>query len=93
MCQTIESIRIVHADALPEERVDDWTIYRITDDKLYLSQTDRPEYFYQDLVYVEPNRFSSGFKTILFSSNFERAVDVHTDAIETQVRRLHCVRV
>ncbi len=100
VCQTIESILIRHNDVLSDVRINRRTVYRIEDGNLYLVQTNQPEYFYNDITFLGSDDFGfgaytyrSGYKTIVFDGNYERAVDIHTDALETVVSRLHCLRI
>ena len=67
-------------------------MYRFRRSKLYLSSADREEYFYGDVAQVDPLRFTSGYKTILFSdSTFRRAIVVHVDDVATRILRVRCV--
>ena len=93
VCQTLEEVSVVHGGSLPSQHGNSEVVYRFSEGKLYLSSPGEDEYLYGDLTWVEPMRFTSGFKTILFRSEvFDTAIDVHTDNIGTNVRRLHCVR-
>jgi hypothetical protein len=67
-------------------------VYRFKSGKLFLSWSDREEYFYGDLVESEASRFRSGYKTILFlGADHQTAIVVHTDERETRVLKMRCV--
>ena len=52
---------------------------------------NREEYLYNDVRQIEPGRYTSAYKTIIFDGQSLRsATAVHTDQIETRVLKLRC---
>lgn len=97
-CQSLDEVHIMHGGTLSVRQSKPSVLYRLTDGKLYLSSPGHDEYLYGDVVQIAFNRFTVGHKTIVTLSpyetedtKFEAMVDVHTDYLETRVRRLHCV--
>lgn len=91
VCQTLEEVTIVHIDSLPTRHTKTPDLYRIAGGKLFMSSLGGDEYLYGDLKTADWLRFTSGYKTIIFSSEkYDVAVEVHTDSQSTRIRRLHC---
>lgn len=69
-------------------------VYRFTSDGLSLSSSDRTEYFYNTIRYIEPGRFVSGHKTFIFEhDSLSNAIAVHAHETEIRVSKLSCARV
>ena len=71
--------------------------YRFSGGKLYLTPTGagREEYFYGDVILVEYLRYTSGYKTVVFSDGgFSSATSVHVDQypFDTRMTSLRCDR-
>ena len=93
VCQTLEEITVIHSEPFQTVSLDTQDVYRLSNGKLYLSSPTREEYEYGDLISVELNRYVSGYKTLLFGpEGFNAAIEVHTDAQRTRIRRLNCIR-
>ena len=68
------------------------TLFRVKDNKLFLSSPDRKEYFYNEVTEQEYGRFLSGHKTIIFGldEKFHKGLVIHSNEVEIYVSRIHC---
>jgi hypothetical protein len=90
VCRGEDVVTIRSAD-LKTDRSRSTDLYRVVTSKLYISSDGRDEYFYGDVRQVEPGRYTSGHKTIIFEGpGFRRATVIHTDELETRVLKLRC---
>ncbi len=70
-------------------------VYRIKDGEPFISRPERGEYRYGKLIEVEPNRFVSGHKTLIFvpittQPKAGRMLMFHADAIDIRVAEFSC---
>ncbi len=91
-CQTLDEV--AYHGSLEGDHRESLVIYRFSDRKLYLSSPTREEYLYGEVIEVESGLwFRSGYKAILFDDHeYETAIIVHADSIETRIIRLRCVK-
>ena len=67
--------------------------YRFKSGSLFITPTDRAEYFYNKVTEEEPKRYTSGHKVIQFEGNgseFHTAILVHKYLDEVRVSRATC---
>lgn len=87
-----EEVTIVLPQAMKIATYQSTSIYRFTVKGLSLSSSDRAEYFYNTVRYVEPGRFVSGHKTFLFKQgSFSKATAVHAHETEIKISKLSCM--
>ena len=90
VCKVSSGVRLAHGDFTPQPYLSQ-DIYAISRGKLYLWPKDRDEYFYGDIRQVEPQRYETGHKTIIFEGKgFTTAVTVHIGTVETRILKLRC---
>jgi hypothetical protein len=90
VCRGEDVVSIRNTD-LKTDRYRSTDLYRFVGGKLYISAEGREEYFYNDVRQVEPGRYASSHKTIIFDGpGFKNATAVHTDEVETRVLTLRC---
>lgn len=90
-----QELKVVHVDprTLKSREYESRTLYRFKPGKLFLSNPERREYLYNAITEIEPFRFASGHKTIIFEdSKFERVIFVHVYNDEVRVSRANCTR-
>ena len=90
-----QELKIVHVDprSLKNTEYESRTLYRFKSGKLFLSSPERSEYLYNAVTEIEPSRFVSGYKTIIFEDNkLERVIFVHVYNDEVRVSRAKCSR-
>ncbi len=88
-----QELKVVHVDprTLRSTEYESRALYRIKSGKLFLSSPERSEYFYNAITEIEPSRFVSGHKTIIFEdSKFERVIFAHVYNDEVRVSRAKC---
>ena len=92
VCQELKVV-FVDPKSLATRSYDSRTIYRFKSGDLFLSSPDRVEYRYNEVTQVEPMRFMSGHKTLIFESDdYSSVVFVHTFGDEIRVSRATCNR-
>ena len=90
-----QELKVVHVDprTLKGREYETRVLYSFKSGKLFLSSPERSEYLYNTVTEVEPFRFVSGHKTIIFEdSKFERVIFVHAYNDEVRVSRANCTR-
>jgi hypothetical protein len=65
-------------------------LYRFEDNKMYISNPNQTEYFYDNLKLLENFRYLSGRKIIMFSSNFQQVIVSHIASNELSTIKLKC---
>ena len=90
MC-TINNSFVFSYDTKEPKKAEKNTIYRINDKKLYINDQEKKEYLY-DKVEKEADfgRYTSAYKTIIFSADFSTANVVHVSSSDTQISEWKC---
>jgi hypothetical protein len=91
-----QELKVMHVDPrnLHSKEYESQTLYRFKSSKLFLSSPERSEYLYNSIIEIEPSRFVSGHKTIIFEgSKFEQVIFVHTHDDEIEISRAKCTRI
>lgn len=86
----------VNSKSLQTQVSESSTDYRFKSGKLYLAPQDRAEYLYNEVVEVEPMRYTSGHKIIQFEAigtEFRNALLVHAHRDEVRVFKASCKRI
>jgi hypothetical protein len=70
------------------------SLYKFSDNKLYLSSSIREEYLYNDVEKIELGRYQSGYKVIVFKGvKYEKATVTHHDKYAIEISRLQCTKI
>ena len=94
VCQEIKSKSIGLESLSSLEELKAKNLYKFKNGQLFLSSLDREEYLYGKVTEIEFGRYSSGYKTIVFSSkNFSAATVSHHDQTFVVISKLHCSKI
>jgi hypothetical protein len=92
-CHADEQARI-DPITLDADHSDVSDVYRIKGGNLFITTPGRAEYFYSNVVEVEPGRFVSGHKTLLLTARTadpgRKLVVLHFHELDIRVTRFFC---
>jgi hypothetical protein len=95
LCYQSEKIQIdpvsFKATSLKGSDLKKLDLYRFEDNKMYISNPNQTEYFYDNLKLLEDFRYLSGKKIIMFSSNFQQVIVSHVASDELSTIKLKCI--
>ena len=94
VCQEIirETLLPLTWEALGDSKVK--SLYKFTNNNLYLSSPIREEYLYNKVTKIEPGRYQAGYKTILFKGlAFKDATVTHYDDVAIVISKLQCTKI
>ncbi len=94
VCRGEGTVLVLYAD-LRTDRYVSTELYRFVDGKLYISDEDVDEYFYNDVQTVDSVRYTSGHMTFIVAlggGSFEKMTMVIAGQYDTRVLQLRCVK-
>ena len=86
----------VNPNDLSTVSYDSSDVYKILNGRLYISNGNNPEYFYNKVIRLEPMRYSSGYKMIHIKENGSKkylAQITHVYIDEVRVATATCIKI
>ena len=90
ICRELRTLN-VNPVSFQAAKVEDATLFRFGDGKLYLWHEGQPEYLYGKVRESEPMRYAVGHKTLLFTApDYSAGMFVHSYVDEVRITHVKC---